>query len=83
MKSYPNTLGLIINNLLINKINTMNDPNAGYILTEIWNARPSWTNLTSEERANYFEKKINPLLMGMIGKGAEILGCAINDNTGN
>ena len=27
----------------------MNDSNAGYILTEIWNARPSWTSLTSEQ----------------------------------
>jgi len=61
----------------------MNDSNTGYILTEIWNARPTWTSLTSEQRTTYFEEKINPLLMGMMGKGAEILGCAINDNTGN
>lgn len=44
----------------------MNDSNTGYILTEIWNVRPSWTSLTSEQRTTYFEEEINPLLMGMI-----------------
>lgn len=56
--------------------------NSGYILTEIWNARPSWLELTNAERKTFFDTKINPLLMGMLGKGAEILGCAVNDNTG-
>ena len=60
----------------------MENQNAAYILTEIWNAKPSWLNLTESQRREYFDKKINPLLMGMIEKGAEILGCAVNDNTG-
>ena len=57
--------------------------NAGYILTEIWKARPSWVEMTDDQRKTYFDDKINPLLMGMIGKGAELLGCAVNNNTGN
>lgn len=60
----------------------MENQNAPYILTEIWNAKPSWLNLTESQRREYFDNEINPLLMGMVEKGAEILGCAINDNTG-
>lgn len=60
----------------------MTDQN-GYILTEIWNARPAWLNLPADERLRFFEEKIGPLLMGLIGEGAEILACAVNDNTGS
>ena len=59
------------------------DTNNDYILTEIWNAKPSWLAMNIEERTSYFDTKINPLLMSMIQNGAEILGCAVNDNTGN
>ncbi len=55
----------------------------GYILTEIWNARPSWAALPPDERLRFFEEKVGPLLMGLIDEGAEILACAINDNTGS
>jgi Family of unknown function (DUF6616) len=54
----------------------------GYILTEIWNARPSWLALPVEARALFFETKIGPLLGSLVGEGAEILACAVNDNTG-
>jgi hypothetical protein len=57
--------------------------NAGYVLTEIWKARPSWLEMTEAQRKSYLDEKINPVLMGMFGKGAELLGCAVNDNTGN
>ena len=53
-----------------------------YILTEIWKARPTWLELQIADRQRFFEDKVGPLLMGLIGQGAEILGCAINDNTG-
>ena len=53
-----------------------------YILTEIWKARPAWLELPAADRQRFFEEKVGPLLMGIIGQGAEILGCAINDNTG-
>ena len=56
--------------------------NAGYILTEIWKAKSSWLKLTAAQRMTFFDEKINPLLMGMVEQGAEILGCAVNDNTG-
>lgn len=55
----------------------------GYILTEIWNARPAWLSLSADERIRFFEEKIEPLLMSLLGEGAEILACAVNDNTGS
>lgn len=55
----------------------------GYILTEIWRPRPAWIALPQEQRVTFFEEKIGPLLMDLIGQGAEILACAINDNTGS
>lgn len=57
--------------------------NTGYILTEIWKARPTWLEMNEEERTTFIEEKINPMLGEMLGKGAEIMGCATNDNTGN
>ncbi len=54
----------------------------GYILTEIWKARPSWLALSVQERGQFFQEKVGPLLMELIGQGAEIIACAINDNTG-
>ena len=59
----------------------MNDDTA-YILTEIWKARPARFELPLADRQRFFEEKVGPLLMELIGQGAEILGCAINDNTG-
>lgn len=44
----------------------MENQNAAYILTEIWNAKTSWLNLTESQRRDYFDNKINPLLMGMV-----------------
>ncbi|MCX2745523.1 hypothetical protein OO013_16705 [Mangrovivirga sp. M17] len=55
----------------------------GYILTEIWKAKPAWYELSPKERALFFEEKINPLLMSTLKNGAEILGTAINNNTGD
>ena len=60
----------------------MNDGSAGYILTEIWNARPSWLALSADERRRFFEEKVAPFISQMMEGGAEVLGCAINDNTG-
>ena len=54
----------------------------GYILTEIWKPKPSWTALSLAERRSFFDGKINPFIGEMIAKGAELLGCAINDNDG-
>ncbi|MHC5063677.1 MAG: DUF6616 family protein [Planctomycetota bacterium] len=56
---------------------------APYILTEIWKPRDSWLALSSGERERFFDERIGPLLGHLIEKGAEILGCAINDNTGS
>jgi len=56
---------------------------SGYILTEIWRARSSWLALPAEERVEFFETKIGPLLGSLVGEGAEILTCAVNDNTGS
>ena len=61
----------------------MTTENSGYILTEIWKARSSWYDLSTEQRIAYFEENIGPLLMGIMEKGGEVLACAINDNTGN
>jgi len=55
---------------------------SGYILTEIWKARPSWLALSLEERKQFFHEKIGPFIMSLVEQGAEFLGCAINDNTG-
>ena len=55
---------------------------SGYILTEIWKARPSWLALSLEERQQFFNEKIGPFLMSLVEQGAEFLACAINDNTG-
>ena len=60
----------------------MTDQN-GYILTEIWNAKPSWLDLPADERLRFFEEKIGPLLVGLLEEGAQILACAVNDNTGS
>ncbi len=54
----------------------------GYMLTELWNAKPSWLALSEEERRAFFEKKMHPFVASLVGQGAELLGCAINDNTG-
>ena len=58
----------------------MSDEDAGYILTEIWNAKPSWLALSADERRRFFEEKVHPFIGRMIEGGAEMLGCAINDN---
>lgn len=54
-----------------------------YVLTEIWNAKPAWLDLAPEDRVRFFGEKIGPLLTGLVAEGAEILACAINDNTGS
>lgn len=61
----------------------MSDGDAGYILTEIWNARPPWLALSREERRRFFDEKVHPYIGKMLEGGAEFLGCAINDNTGS
>jgi hypothetical protein len=61
----------------------MNNETAGYILTEIWKAKPEWLALSVEERADFFENKVAPFIGRMLEDGAEILGCAINDNDGS
>lgn len=58
------------------------EPEDGYILTEIWKAKPDWYALTSEERRKFFEEKIHPVLGKTIQEGAEIVGTAVNNNTG-
>ena len=60
----------------------MSDGN-GYILTEIWRARPSWLALPAEERQRFFGEKVGPFLMSQLEQGAEILAVAINDNDGD
>ena len=55
---------------------------SGYILTEIWRAKPAWLALSAAKRQRFFEEKVGPFLGKMIGRGAEFLGCAVNDNTG-
>ncbi|TBW27982.1 DUF6616 family protein [Gramella sp. KN1008] len=57
-------------------------PENGYILTEIWKAKPEWYKLTAEQRTDFFENKINPVLMKTMQNGAEILGTAVNNNSG-
>ena len=59
----------------------MSDGNA-YILTEIWKAKPAWLALSPQARGEFFEQKIGPLIGAIVGRGAEILGCALNNNTG-
>ena len=61
----------------------MGDGESGYILTEIWKARPSWLALSQEERERFFSERVNAFLGSMLESGAEILGAAINDNTGS
>lgn len=62
-----------------NQVKTEN----GYILTEIWNAKPSWTALSTEERKAFFREKMLPVLKGAMENGAEIIACAVNENTGD
>ena len=54
-----------------------------YILTEIWKAKPSWYNLSTQERIEFFQNDIKPVLMNAMGGGADIIGTAVNNNTGN
>lgn len=64
--------------------NSQNDlkTDDGYILTEIWNAKPSWMALSQEERKTFFREKMLPVLKGAMQNGAEIIACAVNENTG-
>ena len=50
------------------------------ILTEIWSPRPEWLALSADQRRAFFDDRVNPFLGSMLD--AEILACAINDNTG-
>ncbi|MUP47293.1 nuclear transport factor 2 family protein [Gramella sp. BOM4] len=59
-----------------------NSMNEAYILTEIWKAKPAWYELSKQEREKFFNDKINPVLMKTLQNGAEILGTAVNNNTG-
>ncbi len=43
----------------------------GYMLTELWNAKPSWLALSEEERRAFFEKKMHPFVASLVGQGAE------------
>jgi len=61
----------------------MSDKSPGYILTEIWNAKASWLALSQEDRSSFFDENIGPFIGRMIEGGAEMLGCAINDNAGS
>ncbi len=61
----------------------MSDGNGGYILTEVWNPRPSWLALSKEARQRFFDESVHPFIGRMIEQGAEFLGCAINDNAGS
>ena len=61
----------------------MSDENGRYILTEIWNAKPAWMALSKEEREAFFDQKVGPFLMKMLGEGAQILGTAVNNNDGS
>jgi hypothetical protein len=54
----------------------------GYILTELWNAKPAWLALSAAERRSFFEDKIHPFMAGLIEQGGEFMGAAVNDNTG-
>jgi hypothetical protein len=60
----------------------MTDQTPGYILTETWNARPSWLALPLDERQKFFEEKIGPFIGSMVESGAEFLSCVINNNDG-
>lgn len=67
---------------ILNAQNSAESKN-GYILTEVWKAKPSWHQLSAQERTEFFENKIKPVLMETIQSGAEIVGTAVNNNTGN
>jgi hypothetical protein len=54
----------------------------GYVLTEIWKAKPAWLGMPADERVGYFEERIGPLLGSVLSGGAELLACAVNDNRG-
>ena len=46
---------------------------------EIWNAKPAWTALSAEERANYMGQ-IGPHIQGLMEKGVKILTWSNNDS---
>ncbi len=75
---------LIVPFLICSGLNAQqnSDSAPGYILTEIWNAKPAWYELSEEERTKFFTEKINPVLMSTLENGAEILGTAVNNNSG-
>lgn len=83
MKNLFIILAFMLFYVLPSNSQNMENEDPGYILTEIWNAKPSWFALSKEERQAFFNEKINPLLMGEIKSGAEILGCAVNNNDGS
>ena len=53
-----------------------------YILTEIWKAKPTWYQLSTQERTEFFQNKIKPVLMNAMGSGADIIGTAVNTKNG-
>ena len=60
----------------------MSDEAKGYILTEIWNARPTWLALSEAERHSFIDDHVAPFLRAMLETGAELVACAVNENSG-
>lgn len=78
-------LFLFINLLIVSGICAQNGTESenNYILTEIWKAKPAWHQLSTQERIEFFQNEIKPVLMNAMANGAEIVGTAVNNNTGN
>ena len=51
-----------------------------YILAEIWKAKPAWHALSQGERVEFMQQKVGPLIGGFVERGAEVLGCVMNDD---
>ncbi|MEO0471976.1 MAG: DUF6616 family protein [Bacteroidota bacterium] len=45
---------------------------------EIWNAKPAWKALPTQERADYMNQ-IGPHIQGLIEKGTQVLTWSVND----
>lgn len=49
----------------------------GYILAEVWSAKPSWLALLAGERVEFFETKIGPLLGSLVGEEHDLVGAKL------
>jgi hypothetical protein len=49
-----------------------------YLFVELWKPKQAWLDLSTAERAAYFEP-LGPVIGGLVEQGLDIIGWSIND----